>query len=87
MITIHSVHRAWIACLTLFCLIASALGQVTAPVNDPRPVPDLGLIWNNDGDLSFTGATPQESIDIMLTIDALAASARKGVAIDVDKRA
>ena len=32
---------------------------------------------------SWTGATPQESIDIMLALDALAASARRGVAVEI----
>ncbi len=31
----------------------------------------------------WTGATPEESIDIALTLDAIAASARQGVAVDV----
>ena len=31
----------------------------------------------------WTGATPEESIDIALTMEALAASAREGRAIDV----
>jgi len=34
--------------------------------------------WNG-----WTGATPEESIDIALTLEAIAASARRGVAIDV----
>jgi hypothetical protein len=31
----------------------------------------------------WTGATPEESIDIALTLDALAASARTGQAVEV----
>jgi predicted dehydrogenase len=32
---------------------------------------------------SWSGATPQESIDIMLTLDALAASARSGIPVEI----
>ena len=32
---------------------------------------------------SWTGATPEETTDIMLTLDALAASAREGKAVTI----
>ena len=54
----------------LLILLAGALyvgiGQATCEpactAATGRGVPDFGLMFNNDGDLSFTGATPEESV-------------------------
>jgi len=37
----------------------------------------------NDGPAAWTGATPEESVDIALVLDALAASAKRGAPVDI----
>ncbi|HWB53308.1 MAG TPA: hypothetical protein VG722_03920 [Tepidisphaeraceae bacterium] len=44
-----------------FFIFAAHSSRALAAI-DPRPVPNFGLMWNNDGDLSFTGQTPSESV-------------------------
>ena len=41
---------------------ATQTNSISVPALPNRPTPNLGLLQNLDGDLSFTGATPEQSL-------------------------
>ena len=77
--------RAWIVCTAFLVIACTSSGLIAATSStDRRPVPDLGMIWNNDGDLSFTGNTPEESVrNFKLMIDRLAGTPVKTLTLSV----
>lgn len=85
-ITLAALHLAVSGCGVQSVATDAAPESSTrsAPAGKIRPVPELGLIWNNDCDLAFTGDTPEESVrNFRLMVDRLAGTPVKTLTLSV----